>query len=36
MQYGIEEVFEHPDPTDARAEVQGLQVDDEPFPGRPG
>lgn len=36
MQYGLEEVFEHTDPANARAEVQGLQVDDEPFPGRVG
>ena len=36
MQYGLEEVFKHSDPANARTEVQGLQVDDEPFPGRPG
>ena len=36
MQYGLEEVFEHSDTANARAEVQGLQVDDEPFPGRLG
>ena len=36
MQYGLEEVFEHTDPANARAEVQGLQVDDEPFSGRLG
>ena len=29
-------VFKHPDPANARAEVQGLLVDDEPLPGRPG
>lgn len=36
MQYGLEEVFEYSDPANARTEVQGLQVDDEPFPGRVG
>ena len=36
MQYGLEEVFEHSDPANARATVQGLPADDEPFPGRPG
>ena len=36
MQYGLEEVFEYSDPANARAAVQGLQVDDEPFPGRLG
>ena len=36
MQYGLEEVFKYSDPANARAEVQGLQVDDEPFPGRVG
>lgn len=36
MQYGLEEVFKYSDPANARAEVQGLQVDDEPFSGRPG
>ena len=36
MRYGFKKVFEHPDLADAWTEVQGLQVDDEPFPGRPG
>ena len=36
MQYGLEEVFEHTDPANARAAVQGLPADDKPFPGRPG
>ena len=36
MQYGLEEVFEYTDPANARAAVQGLQVDDEPFPGSAG
>ena len=34
--YGLEKVFEHPDPADAWIEVQGLQADDESFPGRAG
>ena len=36
MQYGLEEVFEHTDPANARAAVQGLPADDKPFPGRLG
>ena len=36
MQYGLEEVFKYSDPANAGAEVQGLQVDDEPFSGRVG
>ena len=36
MQYGLEKIFEYSDSANARIAVQGLQVDDEPFPGRLG